>query len=347
MGWSRRSLSRVASEYLLSAQLVDPASGERVRTYAKRVESEKGLLDAVDAMARDVRRDLGESLAAIQQSSRPLPKVTTPSLQALKLYADGIALWGKGDYHTAMRQYEAAVADDAEFAMAHAALGNVVHELHLQRPRQRPAAPRSRDRPGRPHDRARAPGHPDHARHQPGYAGAGRAPVSALPLPVPGRCADALQLRQHADAAGSVPRGGRRTVGGRARGADVRLGLREPGDLPEQRTPPRAGAGKLREGLRDRAFLETGRQPEPRVRVRPRRSRRPPEGPGGVRPGGRPAGRQGEGLAFDGAARRHGRALPARGRGVQGGRADQRGGQDRRQCRARPAAPRGHPRRDG
>jgi tetratricopeptide (TPR) repeat protein len=42
----------------------------------------------------------------------------------LKLYADGVALWGKGDYHTAMRQYEAAAADDAEFAMAHAALGN-------------------------------------------------------------------------------------------------------------------------------------------------------------------------------------------------------------------------------
>jgi serine/threonine-protein kinase len=117
------SLSQVGSRYLLSAQLVDPASGERVRTYAERVDSEKGLLDAVDAIARDLRHDLGESLATIQQASRPLPRVTTSSLQALKLYSDGSALWAKGDYHTAVRQFEAAVADDPEFGMAHAALG--------------------------------------------------------------------------------------------------------------------------------------------------------------------------------------------------------------------------------
>jgi tetratricopeptide (TPR) repeat protein len=117
------SLSRVGTQYLLSAQLVDPATGERVRTYAERVDSEKGLLDAVDAVARDLRHDLGESLATIQQVSRPLPRVTTSSLQALKLYAEGSALWGKGDYHTAVRQFEVAIAEDSEFAVAHAALG--------------------------------------------------------------------------------------------------------------------------------------------------------------------------------------------------------------------------------
>jgi serine/threonine protein kinase/tetratricopeptide (TPR) repeat protein len=118
------SLSRVGPQYLLSAQLIDPTTGERVRTYTRRVENEAGLLDAVDGIARDLRHDLGESLAAIEQSSRPLPLVTTSSLQALRLYCEGVDFWSKGDYHTAVRQHEAALADDPDFAMAHAALGN-------------------------------------------------------------------------------------------------------------------------------------------------------------------------------------------------------------------------------
>ena len=117
------SISRVGSQYVLSAQLIDPASGNRVRTYSERADREDHILDGLDRIARALRRDLGESLATIQQGSRPLPQVTTSSLQALKLYSEGSYLWGKGDYDNGVRQVEAALAEDPEFAMAHAALG--------------------------------------------------------------------------------------------------------------------------------------------------------------------------------------------------------------------------------
>ncbi len=66
---------------------------------------------------------MGESLSAISLSNKDLPQVTTSSLQALSMYADARVLWAKGNYHEAERLYVSAVKEDADFAMAHAALG--------------------------------------------------------------------------------------------------------------------------------------------------------------------------------------------------------------------------------
>jgi tetratricopeptide (TPR) repeat protein/predicted Ser/Thr protein kinase len=117
------SIGRVGPHYVLAAQLVDPGTGNRVRTYSERAERDDELLDALDRIASALRRDLGETLAAIGQRSRPLPQVTTRSLQALKLYAEGADLWRRGEYNLAVRQYEAAVELDPDFGIAHSALG--------------------------------------------------------------------------------------------------------------------------------------------------------------------------------------------------------------------------------
>jgi tetratricopeptide (TPR) repeat protein len=94
-----------------------------VRAYSERAGDPDGVLDALGTIAADLRRDLGESLASIRQSSLSLPRVTTPSLHALELYAEGLGLWRKGAYREAVRLYESAVQSDPCFAMAHATLG--------------------------------------------------------------------------------------------------------------------------------------------------------------------------------------------------------------------------------
>jgi tetratricopeptide (TPR) repeat protein len=116
------ALGRVGDRYVLSARIIDPQTGEAVRSYQETVAGEGGLLDALGEVATAVRRDLGESLAAVRQANRPLPLVTTASLAALKLYVDGQTLWNQSRYPEAVRQYEAAVERDPDFAMAHAAL---------------------------------------------------------------------------------------------------------------------------------------------------------------------------------------------------------------------------------
>ncbi|MFP5232716.1 MAG: tetratricopeptide repeat protein [Acidobacteriota bacterium] len=120
-------ITRVGNVYALSAQLIDPQTGETVRSYMQRSNGEGHLLDALDTIAAHMRRDLGESLYQIHKSTTPLPEVTTASLPALQAYADGRTLWHKGRYEEAMALFHTAVETDPDFAMAHAALGDAYY----------------------------------------------------------------------------------------------------------------------------------------------------------------------------------------------------------------------------
>ncbi len=117
------SITRTGQEYAISAELIDPQTGATVRSYTERSYGEDHILDALEVIAADVRRDLGESLYQIQRADRPLPEVTTSSLTALKQYADGTALWHQGKFAEAGTLLRSAVETDPNFAMAHAALG--------------------------------------------------------------------------------------------------------------------------------------------------------------------------------------------------------------------------------
>lgn len=117
------SITRTGQEYALSAELIDPQTGATVRSYMERSYGEDHILDGLDVIAADVRRDLGESLYQIHRADRPLPEVTTSSLAALKQYADGALLWHQGKYKDGATLLRAAVETDPNFAMAHAALG--------------------------------------------------------------------------------------------------------------------------------------------------------------------------------------------------------------------------------
>ncbi len=118
------SITRTGKEYSLSAELIDPQTGATVHSYTERSYGEDHILDALDVIAADIRRDLGESLYQIHRADRPLPEVTTSSLTALKQYADGTALWHQGKFGDAVTLLRAAVQTDPDFAMAHEALGS-------------------------------------------------------------------------------------------------------------------------------------------------------------------------------------------------------------------------------
>ena len=128
------SITRTGQEYSLTAQLVDPRSGEPVRSYTERSHGEDHILDALDVLSKEVREALGESLYAIHQANKPLPQVTTRSLTALQQYAEGSALWHRGKYPEAGALLKAAVTADPDFAMAHAALGSAYYSYITNAP---------------------------------------------------------------------------------------------------------------------------------------------------------------------------------------------------------------------
>lgn len=123
------SVIRTGQQYELVAQLIDPQTDETVRSYSERSYGEDHLLDALDKIAGEVRRDLGESLYQIHKSQMPLAQVTTPSLQALKDYSNGKLLWHAAKYGQAVADFKTAVAADPQFAMANAALGNACYSF--------------------------------------------------------------------------------------------------------------------------------------------------------------------------------------------------------------------------
>lgn len=117
-------IASAGRQYVVVARLVDPHSGEAVRSYAENAGDQGQILGALGRIATRIRRDLGESLLSIRRSNRPLPLVTTSSFQALTKYAQGNELWRKGQYREAVKLFQSALEYDPDFAMAHAALGN-------------------------------------------------------------------------------------------------------------------------------------------------------------------------------------------------------------------------------
>jgi tetratricopeptide (TPR) repeat protein len=119
-------IAKVGGLYALSARLVDVRTGETVAAYLERARDPDEFLDALGRLATQVRRGLGESIASIRRNDTPLPRVTTRSLEALRAYAEGVALWQRAGYDRALELYTAATQRDPDFAMAHAALGNAL-----------------------------------------------------------------------------------------------------------------------------------------------------------------------------------------------------------------------------
>jgi eukaryotic-like serine/threonine-protein kinase len=113
----------LAGGYLVTVRLVGADAGDELASYHATIDSPKELIPALDKLARDLRAKIGESLKAVR-ANPPLEQVTTPSLDALRKYAEGVRANDiEGDYPKAIELLKAAVALDTTFAMGYRKLG--------------------------------------------------------------------------------------------------------------------------------------------------------------------------------------------------------------------------------
>ena len=117
------SIDRVDSSYMLTARIVDAATGTALAAETRLANHRSDVIAAVDDLVRRLRHDIGESASAIAKHDLPLPQATTRSLEALRKYADGLAAAKAGQRKAALELYDEAVAIDSDFALAHAELG--------------------------------------------------------------------------------------------------------------------------------------------------------------------------------------------------------------------------------
>lgn len=104
---------------------IDPISRAGRFTVTSEFKSASDVFRGLDVLARRVRRQLGESLIGIAQSNQPLEEVTTPSVDALKLYTHARERHIRGDADAALPLLDQALGIDPKFAMAHRLIARV------------------------------------------------------------------------------------------------------------------------------------------------------------------------------------------------------------------------------
>lgn len=116
------TVSKVSDRYLLTGRLLSPVDGSDLAVHQVRVTDLDDIVAGLDRLVRQVQASVGDS-RRYRDSLPTLPLVTTPSLEALKLYAEAGESWRRLRYDRAGQLYLRAIEVDSEFALAHVALG--------------------------------------------------------------------------------------------------------------------------------------------------------------------------------------------------------------------------------
>lgn len=117
------TVAEVGGRLRVSVEVVDPRTQTTV--YAAMADG-KGLesaLASIDEVTDELRSKLGEAMESVQETSVPLPNVSTPSLDALKAFALARGVMDSTkDRQAAIGLYERALQLDPQFALAHAGM---------------------------------------------------------------------------------------------------------------------------------------------------------------------------------------------------------------------------------
>lgn len=121
-------ISKVGTQYILTAKILDAGSGETLRSEILYAENQDEIIAKMDLLSKRIRRALGESRYKISGQNKPLSKVTTSSLEALKQFSIGSIKHCNLEFEDAVRYYENAINIDTNFTSAIASLGNIQYE---------------------------------------------------------------------------------------------------------------------------------------------------------------------------------------------------------------------------
>ena len=81
------SIASLGSQYVLGLRARSCATGSVLDQQQIQAARREDVLKALSQIARQFRTRVGESLATVEQHSKPLAEATTPSLEALKAYS--------------------------------------------------------------------------------------------------------------------------------------------------------------------------------------------------------------------------------------------------------------------
>jgi eukaryotic-like serine/threonine-protein kinase len=98
-------------------------------SFKAQAPGEKDLLAAVDQLAQNIRENLALSPQIVKELKAQSFKPSSKSLDAIRLYSEGVDLAGKGNNLEALKRFQASTQADPEFALAYARLGQTYANL--------------------------------------------------------------------------------------------------------------------------------------------------------------------------------------------------------------------------
>jgi tetratricopeptide (TPR) repeat protein len=119
------SIASLGRNYVLALEAVNAETGDVMAREQAEAGSKEEVLTALGAAAAHIREKLGESLASVRKFDAPLPRATTPSLDALHAYSLALDEGREVPRLEAVPHLKRAIELDPTFAMAHAQLSAV------------------------------------------------------------------------------------------------------------------------------------------------------------------------------------------------------------------------------
>jgi eukaryotic-like serine/threonine-protein kinase len=128
-------VAQAGTGFVLTATLRSAETGRSLAALRETAAGPEQLIAAIDRLSRRIRERAGESLRSIN-AGQPLERVTTTSLDALRLFSEANRAFDEGDYYGAIGLLDEAVALDPDFAMAWRRLGVAFGNLEVDRERE-------------------------------------------------------------------------------------------------------------------------------------------------------------------------------------------------------------------
>ena len=122
-------ISKFGGKYLVLLNADSCVTGKTLAGSKASANSEEEVLNALDKVASQVRRQLGESAASLDRYQLPIVPATTPSLDALRIYSEARESFRRGDMKSTQALLNRSLGFDPNFASAYRILGLSYYNL--------------------------------------------------------------------------------------------------------------------------------------------------------------------------------------------------------------------------
>jgi tetratricopeptide (TPR) repeat protein len=123
------TIAMLGSSYVLTLNAQDCVEGTILAEEQAQAPNKESVLNAMGTAVTAFREKLGESLASIQRYDAKIEAATTPSLEALKAYSQGLRTRRTSGDFDSVPFFRRAIELDPEFALAYARLGTVYSNI--------------------------------------------------------------------------------------------------------------------------------------------------------------------------------------------------------------------------